>query len=83
MKNIVEPYIIIISPDPVTPTLKASAAASIVPELTIVPSAKPVSLDALAETSPITSSVQTSLGNCSRSIKSLISSLLQSCLLIS
>ena len=44
----VEPYISIISPGSSTPTLTASAAASIVPTITGVPAASPVSSAARA-----------------------------------
>ena len=83
IKNIVDPYIIIISPGPDTPTLKASAAASQVPATTGVPLANPVSLEAFSLTSPIISLVHTSLGSCSRSIKSFSNSLLHSCFCMS
>ena len=39
----VEPYISIMSPEARTPTLTASAAASMVPQVTGVPMASPVS----------------------------------------
>ena len=42
MKNIVLPYMIIVSPGRCTPTLTASAAASIVPKVTGVPTGSPV-----------------------------------------
>ena len=48
--KIVDPYIIIISPAPQTPTLTASAAASIVPTVTGVPGARPVSSAATFDT---------------------------------
>ena len=52
MMNTVEPYMSIISPGARTPTLTASAAASIVPTVTGVPSARPVSAAAAAVTPP-------------------------------
>ena len=52
MMKIVEPYISIISPGDRTPTLTASAAASMVPTVTGVPSARPVSAAAAAVTRP-------------------------------
>ena len=42
--NTVEPYMIIMSASPITPTLSASAAASMVPAITGVPGASPVGL---------------------------------------
>ena len=79
----VDPYIIIISPALKTPTLIASAAASIVPEVTVVPSAKPVCDAADFEILPIISFVQTNFGNLLISIIPSFSSSLQSCLFIS
>ena len=52
MMKIVDPYIIIMSPGDSTPTLTASAAASIVPASTGVPAARPVSAAAAGVTSP-------------------------------
>ena len=46
IKNIVEPYMTIMSPACLTPTLTASAAASIVPTVTGIPIGKPVSAEA-------------------------------------
>ena len=43
MMKMVEPYMSIMSPAPSTPTLSASAAASMVPAMTGVPAASPVS----------------------------------------
>ena len=48
MMKMVEPYISIMSPVSSTPTLSASAAASMVPTMTGVPSARPVSSRRLA-----------------------------------
>jgi hypothetical protein len=54
MKNIVVPYMTIMSPGSTTPTLTASAAASIVPAVTGVPAFSPVSAAAVEVTSPAT-----------------------------
>ena len=48
MMKMVEPYMTIMSPGLVTPTLSASAAASMVPAITGVPAASPVSRAAFA-----------------------------------
>ena len=58
MMKMVEPYISIMSPASSTPTLSASAAASMVPTMTGVPSASPVSAAARAVTWPAMSVVQ-------------------------
>ena len=63
MMNIVEPYISIISPGDWTPTLTASAAASIVPTMTGVPWARPVSDAAAGVTPPAISVDHASRGN--------------------
>ncbi len=52
IRNTVEPYIIIVSPGAVTPALTASAAASMVPQVTGVPGRRPVSAAAAAVTWP-------------------------------
>jgi hypothetical protein len=50
MMKMVEPYISIMSPESSTPTLSASAAASMVPAITGVPCARPVAAAAFAVT---------------------------------
>ena len=62
MMKMVEPYIIIMSPGSSTPTLSASAAASIVPAMTGVPAASPVSSRRARVTMPAMSVVHSSLG---------------------
>ena len=73
----VDPYIIIMSPELLTPTLKASAAASIVPVVTGVPNFNPVSFDACSVISPAISLDHNISGNKLTSIISLLNSLLQ------
>ena len=58
MMKMVEPYISIMSPGSSTPTLSASAAASIVPTMTGVPAASPVSSRRRRVTVPAMSVVQ-------------------------
>ena len=62
MMKMVEPYIIIMSPGFRVPTLTASAAASIVPVVTGVPSARPVSFAARAWILPAISADQANSG---------------------
>ena len=71
------------SPELLTPTLKASAAASIVPVVTGVPNFNPVSFDACSVISPAISLDHNISGNKLISIISLLNSLLQHWLLIS
>lgn len=59
----VEPYISMRSPGSRTPTLSASAQASIVPAKTGVPGRSPVAAAAAAVTAPTCSPGQTSLGS--------------------
>jgi hypothetical protein len=61
--NIVVPYMSIVSPGARTPTLAASAHASIVPAATGVPSARPVSDAAAAVTVPAISAGHRSRGS--------------------
>ena len=61
--KIVEPYISIMSPGRSTPTLTASAAASMAPAVTGVPGASPVSAAACVVISPTISVVQWRVGN--------------------
>lgn len=61
--NIVVPYISITSPGARTPTLSASAQASMVPTATGVPVARPVCAAAAAVTVPATSAGQRSSGS--------------------
>ena len=68
--KMVEPYISIISPGSRTPTLIASAAASIVPTITGVPGASPVSSAACLVTVPAISVVQAISGRRSSSVMS-------------
>ena len=63
MMKMVEPYIIIMSPGALTPTLTASAAASMVPQVTGVPARSPVSSAAASVTRPATSVDQRSRGS--------------------
>jgi hypothetical protein len=79
MMKMVEPYISIMSPGSSTPTLSASAAASMVPAITGVPSARPVSAAACRVTWPAMSVVQARRGSLSRSTMSAASFWLQSC----
>ena len=58
--KMVEPYISIMSPGSSTPTLSASAAASMVPTITGVPTARPVSSAARPCHVPAMSVVQAS-----------------------
>ena len=59
----VEPYIIIMSPLSCTPTLTASEAASMVPAVTGVPTASPVSAAARSVTVPAMSVVHNRSGS--------------------
>ena len=61
--NIVVPYMSIVSPGSRTPTLSASAQASMVPAMTGVPAAIPVRADASAVTQPTGSPAQWSVGS--------------------
>ncbi len=65
--NMVVPYMTIMSPGAFTPTLMASAVASIVPVVTGVPAFSPVSAAACGVTCPATSFAQSSRGRRSRS----------------
>ena len=65
MMKTVEPYISIVSPAPRTPTLSASAAASMVPKVTGVPGASPVSPPPRSVTCPAISADQPSRGSMS------------------
>ena len=76
IKNIVDPYIIIISPVSFTPTLIASAAASIVPTVTGVPCCKVVSNEACFVIYPAISVDHFNSGSLDISIISFESSLL-------
>ncbi len=76
--KIVEPYIIIMSPLCRTPTLTASAAASMVPVVTGVPGARPVSCAACAVMWPAISVDQSSFGSLSSAMMSGARSLVQS-----
>ena len=58
----VEPYMTIMSPLRMTPTLSASAAASMVPAMTGVPVESPVARAAFAVTCPAISVVHSDLG---------------------
>src|SRR5258707_4436381 len=62
-KNSVVPYMSIISPGSLTPTLSASDQASIVPAATGIPAGRPVSAAADGVTRPATSEGQSSLGS--------------------
>ena len=61
----VEPYISMASPSSTTPTLTASAPASVVPQMTGVPAARPVSAAAAAVTYPTTWVVEVMRGKVS------------------
>ena len=63
MVKMVEPYMIIMSPGARTPAESASAAASMVPAITGVPAASPVSSAAAAVTSPAISPDHNSAGS--------------------
>jgi hypothetical protein len=75
----VEPYITIMSPFRTTPTLSASAAASMVPAITGVPLASPVARAALAVTWPATAVVHMIFGSRSMSTMPGASSVLHRC----
>jgi hypothetical protein len=79
MMKMVEPYISIISPGAATPTLTASAAASMVPQVTGVPSASPVSAAAAAVMCPAISVDHIRRGKRSSGRISGARSLVQSC----
>ena len=73
----VDPYIIIMSPELLTPTLKASAAASIVPVVTGVPNFNPVSFKTYLKNKKSYFHIINLFGNKLISIISLLNSLLQ------